>query len=120
MLRKPLDAIVRKRLKRHKTEIVLLWLILAVGAILIPVGIGIFSYVDTLAIIQYVFAIPAGNFITSQVKILCDFAKALGIVFALVGVVAVVFALDRLSLTRDAYKMASFIKTEISNKIFNK
>lgn len=116
---KSIDAVARKRLERYKTEVVLSWLILAVGAILIPIGIGIFFYVDMLTIAQYVFSVPGGNFITSQVRMLCDFAEALGIVFAILGVVAVVFALDRLSLTRDACRMALFVKREISSKVSN-
>lgn len=117
---KSLDAIMRKRLKRHKTEVVLLWLIIAVGALLVLIGIGVYFYVGELTITQYLSTIPIQNSVVSQVRMLCDFGKALGIVFALMGVVAVVFALDRLSFTRDAYKMASFIKREISSKIFNK
>lgn len=38
-----------------------------------------------------------------------DFSKALGIVFALIGVVAIVVAIDRLGLRRAAYRMAVFI-----------
>lgn len=119
MSRKSLDTIVGKRLKRQKLELVVLWFIFAVGAILISAGIGIFLYVDKLTITQYVFAIPARNSIVSQVRMLCDFAKALGVVFALVGVFAIVFMLDRLSLTRDAHKMALFVKTRTSDRTPN-
>jgi len=73
--------IVEKRLKRHKIEVVLLWLIIAIGAIMIPAGIGIYFNVGKLAITQYVSAITAKNFIVGQVEMLCNSARALGIIF---------------------------------------
>jgi len=50
--------------------------------------------------------------VVSEVKILCNFAKSLSIVFSLVGVVAIIVALDRLFLGKDVYRTASFIKNE--------
>ena len=54
------DVIVGKRLRWHKTETILLWLIIGRFApestvILIPAGIGIYSYVGNLGIAEYVF-----------------------------------------------------------------
>jgi len=110
MSREPLDTIVKKRLKRYKTDVVLLWLIIVMGAVLIVGGIGIYFYVGKLIITQYISTISIKNFITNQVKMLCDFTKALGLVFSLVGVVSIIVALDRLALKKDSYRMASFIK----------
>jgi len=42
---------------------------------------------------------------------LCDFAKALGIVFALVVIVSIVFALDGLALGKNIYRIALFIRS---------
>ncbi len=112
MAQKTIETIVKKRLKWHKAEVVVLWLLIAIAAILIPAGMGVYSCVDGLAITQYVFAIPAGNFIVSQVKMLCDFAKVLGIVFALAGIAVIILALDKLSLSNSAYRMASLIRKE--------
>ena len=110
MAKKTIEMIVKKRLKWHKAEVAVLCLIIAIGTILIPAGIGVYFCVGKLIITQYVLAIPAGNFIVSQVKMLCYFAKVLGIVFALTGIAVIMLALDRLSLTKGTYRMASFIK----------
>jgi len=45
-----------------------------------------------------------------QVKILFDFARALGVVFSLTGIAVIILVLDRLSFTKAAYRMASFIR----------
>ena len=113
MTKETIETIVKKRLNKwHKPETVVLWLIISMGAILIPAGVGVYFYVAKLIITQYVLAIPAGNFIVSQVRMLCSFAKVLGIVFTLTGIAVIILALDRLSLTKAAYKMASFIRKE--------
>lgn len=70
------------------------------GAILILAGIGVYFYVGKLSISQYLSTASVRNFVVSQVEMLYDFSKALGIVFALVGVVSIVFALDRLAFAR--------------------
>ncbi len=106
-----IDVIVEKRLRWHKAETILLWLIIAMAVISIPAGIGIYLYVDTLAITQYISAITTGNIAVSQVKMLCDFARGLGIVFTLVGVVTIALARDRLSLGKDARRMAKAIQS---------
>lgn len=56
-----MDVIVERRLRWHKTETILLWLIIAIVAILIPTGIGIYLYVGNLSIAEYVFSVPPGN-----------------------------------------------------------
>ena len=105
-----MDVIVEKRLKWHKTETVLLWLIIVMAVIPIPAGIAIYLYVDTLAITQYISAITTGNIAVSQVRMLCDFARGLGIVFTLVGVITIALARNRLSLGKDACRMATIIQ----------
>jgi hypothetical protein len=112
MVKKTIERIVKKRLKWHKAEVAVLWLLIAIVAILIPAGIGVYFCVDHLAITQYVFAIPAGNLIVSQVKMVCYFARVLGIVFALNGIAIIVLASDRLGLTKAAYRMTTFISKE--------
>lgn len=109
MIKKTIETIVKKRLKWHRAEIVVLWLIIAIGAILIPAGVGVYFYVGKLGIIRYIFVIPTGNLIVSQVKMVCYFAKVLGIVFALTGIAVIILALDRLGLTKAAYRMPTFI-----------
>jgi len=111
-----MDVIVDKRFKWHKTETILLWLIIAMAVIPIPTGIGIYFYVDNLSITQYVLSLPAQDLVTSQVRMLCNFGKGLGVVFVLVGVAIIALALNRLSLARDAWRMASFIKGEIKEE----
>ncbi len=105
-----MDVIVENRLKWHKTETILLWLIIAVAAILIPTGIGIYLYVGNLSIAEYVFSVPPGNMAIFQVRILCTFSRGLGIVFTLVGVVTIALARNRLSLGKDACRMAMIIQ----------
>lgn len=105
-----MDVIVGKRLRWHKTETILLWLIIAMAIIPIPAGIGIYLYVDTLAITQYISAITTGNIAVSQVRMLCDFARGLGIVFTLIGVITIALARNRLSLGKDACRMAMIIQ----------
>lgn len=112
MAKKTIDMIVAKRLKWHETEIILLWLIIAMAAIPIPAGIGIYFCVDNLSITQYTLSLPAQDFVTSQVRMLCNFGTGLGVVFALVGIATIALAVNRLSLARDAWRMASFIGSE--------
>jgi len=110
MRKNTIDTIVSKRLKWHKTEMILLWLIIAMAVIPIPTGIGIYLYVDTLAITEYINAITTGNIAVSQVRMLCDFARGLGIVFTLIGVVTIALARNRLTLGKDACRMAMIIQ----------
>ena len=110
MAKKTIGTIVEKQLKRHKTELVLLWLIIAIGAILIPAGIGVYFNVGKLPITQYIFAITRKNVMVDQVRMLYDLSRGLGIVYSLSGIAVTVLALNRLSLAKSAYRMASFIK----------
>ena len=110
MVKKTIGMIVQKVLKWHKAEVALLWLIIAIGAILIITGTGVYFYVIRLAIVQQPSLISAKYFLTAQVEMLWDFARALGIVFSLTGIAVISLALDRLSFTKAAYRMASFIR----------
>ena len=110
MRKNVIDVITGRRIKWHKTETILLWLIIAMAVIPIPAGIGIYLYVDTLAITQYISAITTGNIAVSQVRMLCDFARGLGIVFTLIGVITIALARNRLSLGKDACRMATIIQ----------
>ena len=111
MTKNTINTIVSKRLKWRRTEVILLWLMIAMAIISIPAGIAIYLYVDTLAITQYISAITTGNIAVSQVRMLCDFARGLGIVFTLVGVIAIALARNRLCLGKDACRMATIIQS---------
>ena len=115
MAKKPVGTIVKKRLKRHKTEVVLLWLIIATGAILIPAGIGVYFNVGKLAVTQYVFATATRNSLMAEVKMLCNLARALGVIFSLSGVAVIIMARERLSLAKSGHTMASYIQKHEEN-----
>ncbi|GAH11420.1 unnamed protein product, partial [marine sediment metagenome] len=110
MAKKTIEMIVEKVLKRHKAEVAVLWLLVAMRTLLIMTGIGVYFYVSRLAIVQQPSLISAKYFLTAQVEMLCDFAKAIGIVFSLTGIAVIILVLDRLSFTKAAYRMASFIR----------
>lgn len=116
MARKAIETIVQKQLRRYKAETMLLWLIIGIGAVLVLSGIGVYFYVGRLNVVQYLSTLSVHNFAESEVKMLGNFSKALGIVFALVGVVSIIFALDRLVLRKVAYRMALFIKSRSHQK----
>ena len=108
-----MDVIVEKRLKWHKTERILLWLIIAMAVILIPTGIGIYLYVSNLSIAEYVFSVPPGDLAIFQVRMLSIFSRGIGAVFALAGLATIALAMNRLSLAKDAYRMAKVIQGRI-------
>lgn len=110
MTKKTIDMIVEKQMKRHRAEVALLWLIVATGAFLIPAGIGVYFNVGKLPIAQYVSAVTPKNVVITQVRMLYDLSRGLGIVYSLSGIAVTVLALNRLSLTKSAYRMASFTK----------
>ena len=110
MAKKTIGTIVEKGLKRHKTEVAVLWLIIAIGAILIPAGIGVYFNVGNLAVTQYVSAITTRNFMIAEVRMLCNLARALGIIFSLSGIALIIMARERLSLAKTAHTMASHIQ----------
>lgn len=110
MAKKTIGMIVEKVLRWHKVEVVLLWLIIAIGAIMIPAGIGIYFNVGKLAVTQQISTIPAKNIIIADVKMLLSFARVLGIVFSLTGIAVIILARDRLSLGKSAHRMASYVQ----------
>ena len=110
MAKKTIEMIVEKRLKWHITEVAVLWLLIAIAAVLIITGIGVYFYVGRLAIAEQPSLLSTKYFLVGQVKMLWDFARALGIVFSLTGIAVIILALDRLSFTKAAYRMASFIR----------
>lgn len=112
MAKKTIEMIVEKQLKRHRTEVILLWLIIAVGAFLIPTGIALYFNVGKLPITQYVSAITSKNVMITQVRMVWDLSRGLGIVYSLSGISVTVLALNRLSLAKSAYRMATFIRKE--------
>jgi len=105
-----IDTIVIKRLKWHKTEVILVWLIIVLVIIPIPTGIGIFFHINNLNITQYVRSLPAEDIVTSQIRLLTHFGRGLGVVFVLVDIATIALARNRLSLTKDAYRMATVIQ----------
>jgi len=113
MAKKTVETIVKKCLKWHKTEIVLLCFIIVISGFLIAAGTGIYYYTGKIAIAQQVSTIPGKNSMVAQVKMLYDFSRALGIVFTLTGIVSIIFALDRLAFTKDAHRMALLIKERL-------
>ena len=110
MAKKTIEMIVKKRLKWHKAEVAVLWLIIAIGAVLTITGAGVYFYVGRLAIVQQPSLLPTKHYLIAQVEMLCDFAKALGAVFSLTGMAVIILALDRLSFSKAACRMASFIR----------
>jgi len=109
MPRRSLEATVKKRLEQYKTERVVLLFLIALGAVLTLAGIGVYFYVGKLTLVQQAYAAPPKNFMMSQLRLLCDFARVLGVVFSLIGVVSMILALDRLTFSKESYRMALFI-----------
>ncbi|MCD6318549.1 hypothetical protein J7M02_05730 [Candidatus Aerophobetes bacterium] len=116
MANKAIEALVKKQLKWYKAQIAVLWLLIGLGAILIPTGIGVYFYVGKLTIVQQFSSFPAKSYIIAQLRMVCIFARVLGIVFSLTGIASIISALDRLSLTKSMHRMASSIsKDELKN-----
>lgn len=109
--KKTMDEVVNGRLKRHRTEMVLLWLILCIALIPIATGIGIYLYVDNLSITQYLTLINRQDFIVSQLRLLCNLGRGMGVVLTLAGIVTIALVANRLSLAKDSYRMAAFISS---------
>jgi len=110
MAKKTIEMVVQKVLKWHKAEVAVLWLLIAIGAVLIITGAGVYFYVSRLAIVEQTSLVSNKYFLIAQVKMLFDFARALGVVFSLTGIAVIILVLDRLSFTKAAYRMASFIR----------
>ena len=75
-------------------------------------GIGVYFYVGKLTLVQKADAAPARNFIMLQLRLFCDFARVLGVVFSLIGVVSIILALDRLTFSKESYRMALYINRQ--------
>jgi len=110
MAKKTIEMIVQKVLKWYKAEVAVLWLLIAIGTLLIITGAGVYFYVSRLAIVEQTSLVSNEYFLIAQVRMLYDFARALGIVFSLTGIAVIILALDRLSFTKASYRMASFIR----------
>ena len=106
---KTMDEVVNGRLKWHRTETVLLWLILCIALVPIAAGIGIYLYVDNLSITQYLASINTQDFIVSQLRLLYNFGRGMGVVLTLAGIVAIALAVNRLSIGKESYRLAAFI-----------
>ena len=109
--KKTMDEVVKGRLQWHRTEMVLLWLILCIALVPIAVGIGICLYVDNLSIIKYLASINRQDFIVSQLRLLYNLGRGMGAVLTLAGIVAIALAVNRLSLGKESYRMAAFISS---------
>ncbi len=107
--KKTMEKLVNGRLKWYRTEMVLLWLILCIALVPIAVGIGIYLYVDNLSVTQYLASINRQDFIISQLRLLYNLGRGMGVVLTLAGIVAIALAVSRLSLTKESYRMAAFI-----------
>ncbi|MBC7188600.1 hypothetical protein H5U35_00060 [Candidatus Aerophobetes bacterium] len=123
MFQRSLEAIVKKRIKQYRTEKIILFILIALGAVLIVAGGGVYFYVGKLTLVKKVYAVPALDFTIielHELRLLCDFARMLGIVFLLVGLASVILAWDRLTFSTESYRMALFIserkKEQISGK----
>jgi len=102
-----MEKLIKKQLKWHRTEVVVLWILVALGIILILSGIGVYFYVGELTIAQELSTVSAKNLIVAQIKMLYNFSRALGAVFSLTGLAIIILALNRLSFIRDIHRMAS-------------
>ncbi|TET62110.1 hypothetical protein E3J48_04740 [Candidatus Aerophobetes bacterium] len=65
MAERTIRMIVEKRLRWHKLEVIVLWSIIAVGAVLVVIGIDIYFHVGELTITQYLSTIAIENFVVS-------------------------------------------------------
>lgn len=109
MPKRSLEAIVKKRLKQYKREKIILFALMVLGVILILAGIGVYFCVSKLTIAQRVYAVPTSNFMMSQLKLLCNSARVLGVVFSLTSVISITLALDRLTFSKESYRMVLYI-----------
>lgn len=103
------EKIAKKLLKWHKAEMAILFVLMGLGAVLILAGIGVYFYVGKLTMIQKLFTSSSKNLIISQVKMLYDFSRVLGIVFSLTGLAVIILSLDRISFIKGMHKIASSI-----------
>ncbi len=109
--KKTIEEVVNGRLKWHRTEMVLLWLIFCIALVPITVGIAIYLYVDNLSVTQYLASISTQSFIVAQLRLLHDLGRGMGVVLTLAGIVAIALVANRLSLAKDSYRMAALISS---------
>ena len=107
--KKTMEEVVNGRLKRHRTEMVLLWLIFCIALVPIAAGIAIYLYVDNLSVTQYLASINRQDFIVSQLRLLYNLGRGMGVVLTLAGIVAIALAVNRLSIGKESYRLAVFI-----------
>ena len=107
--KKTIEEVVNGRLKWHRTEMVLLWLIFCIALVPITVGIAIYLYVDNLSVTQYLASINRQDFIVSQLRLLYNLGRGMGVVLTLAGIVAIALAVNRLSIGKESYRLAVFI-----------
>lgn len=81
MTDKTIDKIVQRQLKWYIAEVILLWLLISLGIVLIIAGAGIYFYIGKIVIIEYLSTIHAHRLAISQVRMLHNFSRVLGIVF---------------------------------------
>jgi len=72
----------------------------------------VYFYIGKLTLVQKTYATPPKDFMMSQLRLLCDFARALGVVFSLIGVVSIILALDRLAFSKESYRMALYVNSQ--------
>lgn len=116
MTQKSLQVIVEKQLKWHRAEITLSCMLIFLGIILIPLGLGIYFFVSQTTIVERVTSVPNPNIILSEIKMLYNFSRVLGLTFFLIGMAVLILGMDRLSLIRTSRRMASFIAKKNSER----
>ena len=116
MTQKSLPVIVEKQLKWYRAEIALICILIFLGIILIPLGLGIYFFVSQTSIVERVTSVPNPNIILSEIRMLYNFSRVLGLTFCLIGVAVLISAMDRLSLIRTSHRMASFIAKKNSGR----
>jgi len=106
MSEEDVERMTKKLLKWHKAEMAILFVLMGLGAILVAAGIGVYFYVSKLTMIQKLFTSSSKSLIISQIKMLYDFSRVLGIVFSLTGLAVIILSLDRISFIKGMHKIA--------------
>lgn len=89
---------IKRRLKRHRYELVLTWILSGIGCVLVGVGILLYLYVGRLGATKDISSNL--NFITFY-----RLSRILGITFSLSGIMIAGFSLDRILLMRLIYRI---------------
>jgi len=106
MKKSSLEEKIKRRLKRHRYELVMSFILFGIGCILAILGILLYFWVGEL-----------GAFGSFDFTLLYTLSRILGIVFSLTGVIVAGFSLDRISLIKFIHKM---IKKENAKGIQHK